>query len=199
MVKEFMAIDYRAVLTQIQNDSVYQKNILLGEPRRGHPEGTIGAHIAELEENLEKLRGKLSESEVDKLRLMIHVHDTLKPDAKEGVPISDPQSHATLACEFLARYCQDSSMLQMIQGHDEPYALYLQFKKRGECDAGRWQRLFETIDDWDLFQAFLIIDNCTRGKDRQSLTWFFEASALQVQTRWSVADFVCHETKKCKK
>jgi hypothetical protein len=188
-----MEFNYRDILEQIQQDPIYQKNIRLGEPRRGHPEGTIQAHIEELEENLDRLRVKLSEHEADILRLMVHVHDTLKPDAKDGVAITDPRSHASLAREFLARYCDDTEVLRMIQYHDEPYALYLQHRKRGACDVERWERLLSRIQDWDLFAAFLIIDNCTRGKELKPLEWVFERLQPRLRLRWDTQDFIRFE------
>jgi hypothetical protein len=191
-VSGFMSV-YRSLLEQIQQDPLYRQNIGWGKPRRGHPEGTIGAHIAELEENLLRLQPKLTASESDLLRLMIHVHDTLKPDAKDGVAIMDPFSHASLAREFLARYCDEDDVLQMIQYHDEPYALYLQFKKRGEHDHERWERLLDRIRSWDIFVAFLIIDNCTRGKNRDPLEWVLPKVAEVKSTRWSVGDIIRFE------
>lgn len=184
---------YRLLLEQIQQDPIYRKNIAWGEPRRGHPEGTIGAHIAELEENLLRLQSKLTASESDLLRLLIHVHDTLKPDAKEGVSIMDAGSHASLAREFLAGYCDEADVLEMIQYHDEPYALYLQFKKRGACDPVRWERLLNQIQNWEMFVAFLIIDNCTRGKAPAPLEWALPKIAEARITRWSLDDIIRFE------
>src|SRR5689334_22160734 len=43
------------IVEKIFADPRYQKNIEYGEPRSGHPEGKVKYHIAELEENLEKL------------------------------------------------------------------------------------------------------------------------------------------------
>ncbi|MEZ6147211.1 MAG: hypothetical protein R3B91_17675 [Planctomycetaceae bacterium] len=38
-------------------------------------------------------------------------------------------------------------------------------------DEDRLRSLIERID-WNLFLAFLIIDNCTAGKSREPLRWF---------------------------
>lgn len=188
--------NYRLVLEQIRQDPIYCRNIQLGEPRRGHPEGTIGAHILELEENLERLREKLSEEHYDILRVLIHVHDTLKPDSRNGVAITDPRSHASLAKEFLARYCEEHDLLQMVQYHDEPYALFLQQRKRGMCDADRWEQLLHRIENWDLFAAFLIIDNCTRGKSPAPLEWFLPKLAQEKAIRWSEVDLIRFDASK---
>ncbi len=181
-------IDYGKILAEIQANERYKSNILWGKPRKGHPEGTILAHIQELEANLLRLSSRLQLLEIEKLRLAIHVHDTFKGEAKEGVPIENPESHASLAREFLAGYCDDPGLLHLIQYHDEPYALYQQFHRRGQCDQNRWTKFIDTVEDWDLLTAFLLIDNCTAGKGRNCLLWFFEAIEDLVQARFRKQD-----------
>src|SRR4029077_998857 len=95
------------IFERIISDSRYQKNLDWGKARPGHPEGTVRAHIAELETNLEKLRPKLTDEEFWKLRLLVHTHDSFKATAEPGVAITDPKSHASLARAFLAAYCDD--------------------------------------------------------------------------------------------
>ena len=107
------------------------RNLDWGEVRSGHPEGTIRAHIAEVDRNLESLRHKLSETDYWRLRVIIHTHDTFKAEAQPGVPITAPNSHASLARAFLADFCTDADMLAMVQYHDEPYALWRQVASRG--------------------------------------------------------------------
>jgi len=164
--------DYAAALDSIRRDPRYQRNLAWGRPRKGHPEGTIAAHIAELERNLEQLRPKLSDEEAAKLRLLIHVHDTFKPDAVDGVAIRDPRGHASLARAFLAEFCgDDSELLEMVQWHDEAYALFLKARGRALPDEKRWDALKRAIGNWDVFLAFLLIDGSTKGKSREPLTW----------------------------
>jgi hypothetical protein len=165
--------DYEQIFHDIRADARYQRNLDWGEPRKGHPEGTVHAHIRELERNLNSLRGKLSETDYWKLKLLIHTHDTFKADAKQGVPISDPRSHASLARAFLAEFCDDADLLSMIQYHDEPYALWKHYQTRGAVSAERIENLLNAISDWDLFLTFLIVDGCTDGKSREPLIWFF--------------------------
>ena len=73
------------IVEKITADPRYQKNVEYGEPRSGHPEGKIKFHIAELEENLEKLvpRG-VSEEQYWKLKFLIYVHDTFKAGVAKG-------------------------------------------------------------------------------------------------------------------
>jgi hypothetical protein len=167
-----MSERHRDILRRILADRRYQANLDWGEPRPGHPEGTIRAHIADLEANLERLRRKLDEERYWKLKIAIHVHDTFKPQAAD-VPIADAASHASLARGFLAEFTDDAALLHLVQFHDEPYALWRGMRKRGEVDRDRLERLVERVGDWDLFLAFLIVDGCTAGKGREQLRWFF--------------------------
>jgi hypothetical protein len=127
------AANYERIFREITGNAQYLKNLDWGEPRSGHPEGTIRAHIAELERNLEALRTKLSETEYWKLKILIHTHDTFKPQAQERAPISAPKSHASLARDFLASFRDDPDLLAMAQNHDVPYALWLRFRAQGRC------------------------------------------------------------------
>ena len=181
--------DYKSVLDAIQRDARYQNNLDWGEPRSGHPEGKIRAHIEELERNLKRLRQKLSDLEYDKLRVLIHVHDTFKADAKAGCPITDPRSHASLARSFLAEFCSDPDLLAMVQYHDEPYALWRQ-EHHGKLNDERFTALVNTIADWNLFLAFLLIDGNCAGKDRGPLQWIFMKMNGRVATVFSADDIV---------
>lgn len=178
-------------LRAIQNDPRYQRNLDWGEPRPGHPEGTVRAHIAELERNLETLRPRLTDEECGKLRLLIHTHDTFKGEAAHGVAITHPQSHASLAGAFLAEFVTDRDLLAMVQYHDEPYALWRQARHReGGVNEARLQALREAIGDWTLFLAFTIVDGCTEGKGREPLEWLFRSIAGTVASRITEGDLL---------
>src|SRR5262245_48835831 len=124
MFRNEAVMDYQAIFTAITSDPRYLANLDWGEARPGHPEGTVRAHIAEIEQNLEALRPKLTAEECWKLKVLIHVHDSFKAQAQPGVAITDPRSHASLARAFLADYCDDADLLAMVQYHDEPIALF---------------------------------------------------------------------------
>ena len=161
------------ILEKMIADPRYQKNIEYGEPRSGHPEGKVKYHMAELEENLEKLASRgISEEQYWKLKLLIHVHDTFKAEAVPDSLILSPHSHASLARKFAAEFTDDMDLLNMIQFHDVNYALWQQFTQTGSYDVQRFGNLLETIQDWDLFLMFLIIDGSTKGKDPQKTRWF---------------------------
>jgi hypothetical protein len=180
--------DYRATFDAMVTDPRYLANLNWGEPRPGHPEGTVRAHIAEIEPNLDALRNRFTDEEYWKLKLLVHSHDTFKAEADPGVPITHPKSHASMARTFLEEFCPDPELLAMVQYHDEPFALYQQFKARGKYNRERFDALISNIRDWDLFLAFNIIDGCTAGKSRAPMSWFFGEVAGKVKSKFNVAD-----------
>jgi hypothetical protein len=180
--------DYKQILDAITSDPRYQRNLDWGEARPGHPEGTIRAHIAEVDRNVEALRQKLSERDYWRLRVLIHTHDTFKGDAQPSAPITSPNSHASIARAFLADFCADDDMLAMVQFHDEPFALWRQVASKGKFNQQRLTALLASIRDWNLFLAFNIVDGCTEGKGREPLRWFFEQVAGKVESNFTAAD-----------
>jgi hypothetical protein len=142
-------IDFRRAFEEIITDPRYIANLDWGEARDGHPEGTVRAHIAEIEPNLEALRTKLTEDEYWKLKLLVHTHDSFKGEAQPGVAITHPKSHASLARGFLAAHCDDADLLAMVQYHDEPFALYRQVETKGKYNQDRFDTLLKAISDWN--------------------------------------------------
>ena len=182
--------DYRSVSNSVITDPRYQGNLDWGEARPGHPEGTVRAHIAEIEPNLEALKSKLSESDYWKLKVLVHTHDSFKRDAERGVPITHPKSHASLARAFLAEFCDDEDLLAMVQYHDEPFALWRQVESKGSYNQERLATLLRNIKDWNLYLAFNIIDGCTEGKSREPLRWLFEQVAGKVESSFTAANIL---------
>ncbi|MEW6280197.1 MAG: hypothetical protein AB1758_16335 [Candidatus Eremiobacterota bacterium] len=117
-----------------------------------------------------------------RLRILIHVHDTFKPQACD-VAIVHPTSHASLARAFLQEFTADRDLLDCVQYHDEGYALWRQWRHRGSYREERLQALFQVIRDWDLFLAFCVLDGCTAGKSREPLGWFLELVTPRVSSR----------------
>jgi hypothetical protein len=182
--------DYRKAFEAITADPRYLANLDWGEVRPGHPEGTVRAHIAEIEPNLETLRPKLSEGEYWQLKLLVHTHDSFKGESKPGVAITDPASHASIARAFLATHVDDPDLQAMVQYHDEPFALYRQVEGKGKYNQDRFDALLKAIGDWNLFLAFNIIDGCTAGKSREPLRWLFREVAGKVESKFTEADII---------
>jgi hypothetical protein len=181
-------IDYHKTFLAITADERYLANLDWGEARPGHPEGTVRAHIVEIEKNLETLRPKLADDDYWKLKILIHTHDSFKKESQPGVSITNPYSHASLAREFLGKYCEDSDLLAMVQYHDEPFALFRQFETKGKYNLQRFDALLRSVRDWNLFLAFNIIDGCTIGKSREPLHWLFREVEHKVKSNFTARD-----------
>lgn len=171
------------ILYKIIKDPRYIEGLAYGKPRRGHEEGTIAAHILEIEKTLYKLfwADIISDDEFFKLKLLVHVHDTFKKWATSNAPIDDYNSHASLAAKFLSEFTDDKDLIAMVQWHDENFAIWKKYKKTGEIDVERISRRVLTINDIDLFLIFTIIDGYTKskmalaGEERpEKLRWFIE-------------------------
>lgn len=167
-------MDYQQAVEQVIDDPRYKRNVEYGEPRSGHPEGKVKYHIADLEANLELLRHRLPNEETYwKLKFLIHVHDTFKAEAySKGMLSNDSVGHGSLAKVFASEFTRDTDLLNIIQYHDESYALWKQSQCAGKYDTQRFEMLLNTIQDWNLFLAFTIIDGHTKGKDLEKLFWF---------------------------
>jgi hypothetical protein len=189
-LKKDLLMDYRKAFDTVSSDPRYLANLDWGQARAGHPEGTVRAHIAEIEPNLEQLRPKLTDEEYWKLKLLVHTHDSFKAESKSGVAITDPTSHASLARAFLSAHCDDADLLSMVQYHDEPFALFRQFETKGKYNQDRFNTLLKAIRDWNLFLAFNIIDGCTAGKSREPLQWLFREVAGKVESKFTSDDII---------
>lgn len=168
----------------------YLRNIEFGEARPGHPEGKVKLHIADLEENLRRLRGifPISNENFWKLMFLIHVHDTFKAEVKKDSSVPYERHHATLAREFASQYTDDTDLLNMLQYHDLNYKLWKEYLKTGDYNAEKFDQLLDIIKDWDLFLIFIIIDGCVNGKDQEKIPWFINEvrkhKDIEVDVSW---------------
>lgn len=165
--------DYRNILRRVQEDPLYERNLGWGRPRAGHPEGTLQAHIEQLEANLARIRPELRDGEEERLRILVHVHDICKPQAATGVVSDDPSNHGYMASQFLALFCDDPALLKIAQRHDDGYMLYNYFRHSDELPQ-RLRHLLVDVLDPELFLLFACVDGCTPGKVAQPLAWFLE-------------------------
>lgn len=156
-------------------DPEFCRGLVWGVPRFGHPEGTIWAHIVEVNANIDRL-------EVDadtrrKLRIVSWVHDTFKHIEHKGKPRDWTRHHAVYARKFLARYVDDELLLNVVEHHDEAYYcwrlahLYQQLGK----SKTRLVRLRDSVGAyWQLYYLFFKCDTCTGDKNPAPLIWFEE-------------------------
>jgi len=82
----------------------------------------------------------------------------------------------------LSKYISDSDLLNIVQLHDEPFAIWKKHRYGGDHTES-FGRLVEMIKDWDLFLAFLIVDGCTDGKSTEPLNWFFAEIQDRIESR----------------
>jgi hypothetical protein len=159
---------------RIAADPEWQRGIAWGEPRLGHPEGTVARHVADVLANVE--REATSPSERRRLRLAALVHDTFKYRAPErSAPVGSDEHHGSHAARFLARFVDDESLLTVIRWHDEAFAAYLTAIRRGDQRRAedRVRALVERLGPaLPLYVHFFRADNATEGKSPAAVTWF---------------------------
>lgn len=166
---------WNRILTAIMTDPRYREGTLYGKPRSGHAEGTVLAHLIDLDRNLARLSHLVTEDEYWKLRILIHTHDTMKFWAKRDSPIEGNESHGTLARNFLAEFCTDVDLLQMTKYHDEGHAIWKQFEAKGRYNVERLRKnVVDGITDIGLFLIFTLIDGYTPSKDHSRIRWFVD-------------------------
>jgi hypothetical protein len=150
-------------------DPALQEGLSWGKPRRGHPEGTVGAHVADLLATIDRWgeTGKRREE----LRFVALVHDSLKYQVQNWRPKTGENHHAVRARRFAERYVNDESLLATIEQHDRPYNLWRKARKRGRTDEHAFDEMIERIPDIDLFVRFVELDGSTEGKTPEPIRW----------------------------
>lgn len=156
-------------------DEGFRRGLLWGVPRYGHPEGTILAHIIEVNENIDQL--PIDAETRRKLRIICFVHDTFKNIEHKGNPRDWTKHHAVYARQFLSRYVNDEYLLNVVELHDDAYyawRLGYLFHRLGEADQ-RIKMVKEKVGPyWQLFYLFFKCDTCTGDKNPAPLLWFEE-------------------------
>jgi hypothetical protein len=173
------ADDLRRLFDAIVADPRYQAGLDWGEPRPGHPEGPVRAHVEHLEQALAPLRATLAPRAWWTLRVLVHAHDAFKREAPERIPLADPRSHGALAAAWLAGLGAPPELVTMARWHDEPLALHRNARARGALDEARLDALLAAIPDWELFETFLRLDAGTAGKAPEPLAWFLATVAAR--------------------
>ena len=143
-----------------------------GKPRRGHPEGTVGAHVADLLATIDRW-GETGPRR-EELRFLALVHDSLKFRVHNWLPKTGENHHAMRARRFAERYTADERLLATIEHHDRPYAIWKKLRRTGRLDEDRLEGMLAAIPDLNLFVRFLDLDGSTEGKNPEPLEWLRE-------------------------
>jgi hypothetical protein len=150
-------------------DPELRDGLAWGKPRSGHPEGTVGAHVADLLETVDRW-GEAGERRAE-LRFLALVHDSMKYRVRDWLPKLGENHHAMRARRFAERYTADERLLATIEHHDRPYALWRKLRRTGRVDERRLDMMLEGIPDRDLFVRFVELDGSTEGKRSEPVEW----------------------------
>jgi hypothetical protein len=139
-----------------------------GEPRPGHPEGAVAAHVADLLKTIDRM--DVDSQRRKELRFIVLVHDAFKYRQAE-LPKEPGNHHARLASRFAERYTDDERVLATIEWHDWPFMLWKRFRRAGVPDEEMFDDLARRVPDPELFLEFCALDASTEGKDPEPVDW----------------------------
>jgi hypothetical protein len=140
-----------------------------GAPRRGHPEGAVADHVAEMLSAIapdDPLRSDL--------RFLALVHDSFKAEVRPNEPWSPDNDHATLARRFAERFTSDERLLATLELHDEPYWIW----RHADAPEQALRTLLGSVPDGELLARFVELDAANEGKDLTFLWWFRRELAI---------------------
>jgi hypothetical protein len=150
-------------------DPVLREGLAWGKPRRGHPEGSVGEHVAHLLETIE--RWGETGTRREELRFIALVHDSLKYEVSNWRPHTGENHHATRARRFAERYTDDERILATIEHHDRPYNIWRKSRRPGRSPEHDLNEMLERIPDKALFLRFVELDGSTEGKRPEPVEW----------------------------
>jgi hypothetical protein len=153
----------------VSGDPQLLRGLAHGKPRQGHPEGTVGAHVADLLETID--RWAETGARRAELRFLSLVHDAMKYRVRDWLPKAGPNHHAMRARRFAERYTDDERLLATIELHDRPYDLWRRLRRGRKLDEGELNRTAQRIPDLDLFVRFVELDGSTEGKQPEPVRW----------------------------
>ncbi|MBI5066542.1 hypothetical protein HZA97_10020 [Candidatus Woesearchaeota archaeon] len=162
---------------KIARDTEWVEGIFWGEPREGHPEGIVAAHVKEVLDNIDKLG--VDKKIREDLRIIALIHDAFKYKVDESKKRIGENHHGTIARRFAEKYVTNPEILNVVSLHDEAYHAWIKGKRhddwrQAEIDA---QKLIKCIKNIKLYLLFYDCDNNTGDKTRESYVWFKELVA----------------------
>jgi hypothetical protein len=155
---------------RIAEDPVILRGLAWGEPRAGHPEGSVGRHVADLLARIDEWGER--EPRRGELRFVALMHDSLKYKVRDWLPHHGPNHHAARARRVAETYTGDERLLATIELHDRPYGLWRRMRRTGELDDQGFREMLRRVPDRALFLRFVELDGSTEGKDPQPVAWF---------------------------
>ena len=147
-----------------------RRGLAWGKPRRAHPEGRIGNHVADLLREIDE-RGETGDRR-GQLRFVALVHDSFKGDVRRWRPRTGENHHAMRARRFAERLTDDERLLATIELHDRPYAIWRKMRRRRRLDERGLIDLLARGPDHALFLRFIEIDGASEAKKDEPIAWF---------------------------
>jgi hypothetical protein len=148
------------------------KGLAWGRPRKGHPEGSVGRHVADLLRTIDEW-GEAGSRRED-LRFLALVHDSLKSEVDDWRRRVGENHHAMRARRFAEGYTSDERLLAAIELHDRPYHIWKRAQRTGNPQDEAVHEMLERIPDRELFLRFVELDASTEGKNPEPLAWLRE-------------------------
>lgn len=150
-------------------DPVLARGLGWGEPRSGHPEGSVEAHVADLLRTLDEWHEP--EPRRSELRLLAILHDALKYRVRSWLPKVGENHHAMRARRLAERYTSDERLLATLELHDRPYAIWRRTGRGSGRERRALEQLVKRIPDFPLFMRFVELDGSTEGKNPEPIEW----------------------------
>ena len=154
----------------LTEDPELREGLAWGEPRPGHPEGSVGMHVGQLLETLEESSEPPEQRRL--LRAIALIHDSMKYRVQEWRPKVRGNHHATRARRAAERHTDDERILAVVEHHDRPYNLWRKMKRKGRLDEERFAQMLAEVPDIPLFLRFVELDGSTEGKNPEPIDWF---------------------------
>ncbi len=148
----------------------FREGLLWGEPRFGHPEGTVAIHVKEVLDNI-SLIPNLSVVDRGHLRLIALVHDTFKYKEDRSRPRDWSKHHGLLARRFLEVYTSETLVLDVVETHDDAYYHWLSLN-RGAAPRSISALMDKVGYCLQIYYLFFKCDTQTGDKTQAPLRWF---------------------------
>jgi hypothetical protein len=134
----------------------WREGVEYGSSRRGHPEGAVKFHIADVLLNVDRFF--VDSPDRGTLRLISLVHDTFKYRVDTDQPRFGENHHAMIARRFAESFISDTFVLDVIELHNASRRALALLDRLGSNLA--------------LYLAFYRCDNATAGKEQNCYEWF---------------------------
>jgi len=157
---------------RLAHDPALQRGLAWGKPRSAHPEGNVGAHVADLLETIDSW--DQPQPRRRELRFIAIVHDAMKHRVRSWLPKAGENHHAMRARRFAERYTADERLLATIELHDRPYTVWRRTRRGSRRERRALDMLAARVPDLSLFIRFVELDGSTEGKRPEPIAWLRE-------------------------